>query len=48
METTALVTETAFSGREFAEVARGMWTFLVIELEDDPSDGLGVDGDVKL
>lgn len=48
MEFTPLVAEPAFSSREFAEIARGIWTFFVIELEDDSSSGLGVDCDVKL
>ena len=48
MEVTTLVAEPALSSREFAEVARGHWTDIIVELEDDSSGGLGVDGDVKL
>lgn len=48
METAALVAESAFSSSEFAEVARGSWTNVVIKPEDDSSDGPGVDCDVKL
>ena len=48
MKTAALVAETALSGRKFAEVARGFWTYIVVELEDDSPDGVRVDCDVKL
>jgi hypothetical protein len=48
MEVAALVTESAFPSSEFAEVARGFWTNVVIELEDDSSSRLGIDCDVKL
>ena len=48
MELAPFVAESAFSGRELAEVARGLRTVFVIELEDDSPGGLGVDCDVKL
>lgn len=48
MEFTTLVAESTLSSRELAEVARGFWTVIVIELEDDSPGGLGVDCDVKL
>jgi hypothetical protein len=44
----ALVAKAAFSSREFAEVARGSWADIIIELEDDPSGGPGVDSDIEL
>ena len=48
MEYAALVAEPAFSSREFAEIARGHWTDIVVKLEDDSPGRLGVDFDVKL
>jgi hypothetical protein len=48
METAALVAESWFSSSKFAEVTRGHWAYIVVELEDDSPDGLGVDCDVKL
>lgn len=48
VELATLVTEPALSSCEFAEVARGHWTEIIVELEDDSSGGFGVDGDVKL
>ena len=48
MELATLVAEPALSSRELAEVARGHWANIIVELENDSSGGLGVDGDVKL
>lgn len=48
MELASLVAEPAFSGCELAEVTRGHWADIIVELEDDSSGGFGVDGDVKL
>jgi len=47
MELATLVAEPALSSREFAEVARGHRADIIVELEDDSSGGLRVDGDVK-
>jgi hypothetical protein len=48
MELAALVTEPGPSSRELAEVTGGFGAFFIVELEDDSTGGLGVDGDVKL
>jgi len=40
MELATLVAEPALSSREFAEVARGHWADIIVELEDDSSGGL--------
>ena len=48
MEVAALVTKPSFPCAEFAEVAGGPWTGIIVELEDDSSCGSGVDGDFKL
>lgn len=48
MKVATLVAKSAFSGRELAEVARGSWTDIIVELEDDSPGSLGVDCDLKL
>ena len=48
MKLATLVTESAFSSRELAEVSRGLRTFVVVELEDDSPGGFGVNCNVKL
>jgi hypothetical protein len=48
VEAATLVTESTFSSRELAKVARCHWTDIIVELEDDSSGGLGVDCDVEL
>jgi hypothetical protein len=48
VELAAFVAEPAFASREFAEVAGSHRTNVVVELENDSPDGLGVDFDVKL
>lgn len=48
MEATALVAESVFSGGKLTKVARGLGTDIVIELEDNPTGGLGVDCHVEL
>lgn len=48
MEVAVLVTKPAFSSAEFAEVARGPWTSIIVEFEDDSPCRSGVDGDFKL
>ena len=48
MERVALIAESVLTSREFAEVARGLRTYIIVEFEDDSSGGLGVNSDVKL
>lgn len=48
MELATLVTESAFSSREFTEVAGGPRADIVVELEDNSPGGFGVNCNVKL
>jgi hypothetical protein len=48
VEAGASVAETVLAGRELTEVLRSLRDDVVIELEDDTSSWLVVDGDVEL
>lgn len=48
MKLAPLVAKSALSSRELAEVTRGPRTDIIVELEDNSSGRLGVDGNVKL
>lgn len=48
MEARARVTETVLAGGELTEVTCSLGHDVVIKLEDDPSGGLAINGDVEL
>ena len=48
MERASFVSKSVLAGREFAEVLGGFGDNIVVELEDDATSGLVVDGDIKL
>ena len=48
METASFVSESVLAGGELTEVLGSLGNNIIVELEDDATSGLVVDGDIKL
>ena len=48
MESASFVSKSVLASREFTEILGGVGDNIVVELEDDPTGLLAVDGDIKL